>query len=102
MFVIGDQQQRLSPNRTRAQGRIDIVDQLVPRGNIVVRMLTVATSGKGGLQKRVRRQSPGGSLRLEIAKVAKVTVVGVARIGKVQTGQRISIIAEDRPINRLV
>lgn len=55
VLVINDDQQRLVPRRTVAQSVINIVDELLTKRNVVIRMLAIPVSAPGRLEKTCRR-----------------------------------------------
>src|SRR5271166_5802253 len=61
-------------------------------------MLAVPVCTKAGLKERVRRQRSGGCASLKIAKMTEMAFIGMAGIGKVEPGQRVLIVAVNRPV----
>ena len=78
------------------------MDQLLPSGDIVVRVLAVAAGVPAGFQKRVGGQLADARPPLKIAKMAEMRFGGGLRIGVVETGQRVAVVAKDRPVEILV
>jgi hypothetical protein len=78
------------------------MDQLLPSGDIVVRVLAVAAGIPARFENRVDGQLAGACPRLKITKMAEMRFGGGLRIGVVETGQRVAVVAKDRPVEILV
>src|SRR5579883_3281035 len=98
VLIVGDDEQRGIPCLAAAQCDIDVVKELLPFGDIVVRVLAVACSVPTGLEESVGRKRPGRRALLEVAEVAEMRVVSGLGVGKRLARQRIAVVAVDRPV----
>src|SRR3954471_11409620 len=102
MLIVSDDQQRLVPGRARAHGIVSVLDQLLAKGNVVVRMLAVAGRAPVRLEKSIGRERAVGGAMLKVAEMAEVAFVGMQRVGKVVARQRVAIVAEYRPVDAVL
>src|ERR1700746_2688125 len=87
MLVIGNYEQCRSPVLAVAERVINVVDQLLARRDIIVRMLAIAGGVPARLQEGKSRQCAFARKLLEIAEVPEMTFVGALRVGVIETGE---------------
>ena len=97
MLVIGDEQQRLSPAGTAADGVVDRLDELLTERDVVVRVLAVSRRSPARLEEGVRRQRARGRVGLEVGELPETGLGCTEGIGEVLPGQRLFVIAVDLP-----
>src|SRR5271169_3524314 len=97
MLVIGDEQQRLSPARTAADGVVDILDQPLTERDVVVGVLAVSRRPPAWLEERVLSQLARGRVGLEVGELPEAGLGCARGIGEVLAGQRLLVIAVNLP-----
>src|ERR1700722_7189114 len=97
MLIVSDNQHRLIPCRRSLEGVVDIVQELLSFGYIIVGMLAVAGCSPRGLQKNVVCQRAGAGRRLKVGKLPKMILAGGLDIHNTSTGQRLRVISIYRP-----
>src|SRR5215469_9749621 len=102
MFVIGDEQQRIVPSRPVVQSVVNVVDELLAKRDVVVRMLAVAAGAEAWLEERIGGQCAGSGPALKIAEMAEMAFRRVLGVRVVEPSQRIAVIAIDRPVDILI
>ena len=70
VLVVGDDQQRLRPAGPAADRLVDVVDELLAEGHVVVRVLAVAGRAPARLEERERGQRAGRRGGLEVGELA--------------------------------
>ena len=83
VLIVRNDEEGRAPVLAVIEGLVDIEDELLALGDIVVGMLAVAGGGPVRLQKRVGRQRSTGGCGLEVFEEAEMRIVRIAGIGKV-------------------